>query len=614
MSNILYLREKANELPLCPGVYLMKNKDGKIIYVGKSKKLKNRVSSYFLGHAHSYKTEKMVRSVADFDTILCDTEIEALTLENVLIKKHSPKYNIKLKDAKSYPYIKVTDEQYPKLIVTRERTSDGSYYGPYSGMSDAYAAADAIRKIFLLPNCKRVFPRDIGKERPCLYKQMGKCCAPCADAISKKAYNELIKSAKRVLDGRTAETVAELEREMLAFAEKEQFEDALRCRNSIFALKKLSDKQKAVTSEKAELDAVSLYTDDICGVISVLSIRRGLLNSKNEFLFSADEISDSEAFSAFLFDYYSKASSLPREILLDTELEEEDLSPLCEHLCEKAGRKVSIRVPQRGESKKLCEMALTNAKERASRYRKEIEREDKALVLLAKTLSLEVLPERIEAYDISNIGSEHITASMVVYADGKMKKSDYRTFKIQTTGGVDDYGALREALTRRLSHIGDGSPSLGDSPDLILLDGGVGHVGVGVSVLDTLGLSIPVFGMVKDEHHKTRTLCDTENEFGIAHEQILYALIYRIQEEAHRFAVSHASNAKRKTLKRSVLCDIDGIGEKKAKLLLTAFGGVTRLSSASEEDIASVKGITQADAKKITAFFENRKAKKKTQP
>lgn len=607
MGDILYLREKANALPLCPGVYLMKNKDGKIIYVGKSKKLKNRVSSYFLSRAHSYKTEKMVQSVSDFDTILCDTEIEALTLENILIKKHSPKYNIKLKDAKSYPYIKITDEPYPKLIVTRERASDGSYYGPYSGMADAYAAADAIRKAFSLPNCKRSFPKDIGRERPCLYKQMGKCCAPCANSISQEAYNELIRAAKRTLDGKTSETVAELEREMLAFAEKEQFEDALRCRNSIFALKKLSEKQKAVTSDKTELDAISLYTDELCGVISVLSIREGLLISKNEFVFSSDEISDSEAFSAFLFEYYSSSSSLPRKILLDTVLEEEDLSPLSEHLRKRAGHRVLIHTPMRGEAKRLCEMAHSNAKERAARYRKEIEREDKALILLAKTLSLEILPERIEAFDISNIGSEHITASMVVYADGKMKRSDYRSFKIQSTDGVDDYGALREALTRRLSHIGDGSASLGDSPDLILLDGGVGHVGVGKSVLEALGLSIPIFGMVKDEHHKTRTLCDTENEFGIAHEQALYALIFRIQEEAHRFAVSHARDAKRKTLKKSVLCSIDGIGEKKAKTLLTFFGSVKRLSGAGVEDIASVRGITRADAERIVAFFEKKK-------
>ncbi len=607
MGDILYLREKANALPLCPGVYLMKNKDGKIIYVGKSKKLKNRVSSYFLSRAHSYKTEKMVQSVSDFDTILCDSEIEALTLENILIKKHSPKYNIKLKDAKSYPYIKITDEPYPKLIVTRERASDGSYYGPYSGMADAYAAADAIRKVFSLPNCKRSFPKDIGRERPCLYKQMGKCCAPCADSISREAYNELIRAAKRVLDGKTSETVAELEREMLAFAEKEQFEDALRCRNSIFALKKLSEKQKAVTSDKTELDAISLYTDELCGVISVLSVREGLLISKNEFVFSSDEISDSEAFSAFLFEYYSSSSSLPRKILLDTTLEEEDLSPLSEHLRKRAGHRVLIHTPKRGEAKRLCEMAQANAKERAERYRKEIEREDRALILLAKTLSLEILPERIEAFDISNIGSEHITASMVVYADGKMKRSDYRSFKIQSTDGVDDYGALREALTRRLSHIGDKSASLGDSPDLILLDGGVGHVGVGKSVLEALGLSIPIFGMVKDEHHKTRTLCDTENEFGIAHEQALYALIFRIQEEAHRFAVSHARDAKRKTLKKSVLCNIDGIGEKKAKILLTFFGSVKRLSGAGVEDIASVRGITRADAERIVAFFEKKK-------
>ncbi len=610
MSNIPYLREKANSLPLRPGVYLMKNKDKKVIYVGKSKKLKNRVSSYFLGKNHSYKTEKMVSSVADFDTILCDTEIEALTLENVLIKKYSPKYNIKLKDAKSYPYIKITDERYPKLIVTRERSSDGSYYGPYSSMQEAHSALDALRKIFLLPNCKRVFPRDIGKERPCLYRQMGRCCAPCCDDISEEAYKELIKSAKKVLDGKTSETIAELEAKMLSFAEKEQFEDALRCRNSIFALRKLSEKQKAVTDEKAQQDIISLFTDELCGVISILSIRNGLLISKNDFLFSADELSSSDALCAFLFDYYSDTGKIPSEILFDVDLEEEDATPLSEFLCAKAGHRVSLRTPKRSEAKKLCLMAQANARERAARYRREAEREDTALLLLAKTLSLDVLPNRIEAYDISNIGKEHITASMVVYEDGKMKKSDYRYFKIKTTDGVDDYGAMREALTRRLRHIGDGSASLGAAPDLILLDGGVGHVNVGKAALDDLSLSIPVFGMVKDEYHKTRTLCDSENEFGIAHEQAVYALIYRIQEEAHRFAVSRSSSAKRKTLKRSSLCNIRGIGEKKAKILLTAFGSINKLASATEEDISSVRGITKADAQSIVGYFEEKKKDK----
>ena len=582
----------------------MKNKDGKIIYVGKSKKLKNRVSSYFSGKANSYKTAKMVSLVCDFDTILCDSEIEALTLENTLIKKHTPKYNIKLKDSKSYPYIKITDEPYPKLIVTRERSGEGSYYGPYSGMSEAHSAKDAIGRVFLLPNCKRVFPRDIGKERPCLYRQMKRCCAPCAGDITENEYNLLIKSAKKVLEGKTAETVAELEKQMLAFAEKEQFEDALRCRDSIFALRKLSDKQKAVTDDKTQIDAISLYNDDLCGVISILSIRDGLLISKNEFLFSAEELFGSDAFSAFLFEYYAESNRIPREILVDVALEEEDADALSAYLKEKAGHKVTLTEPKRSEKKKLCLMAEANAKERAARYRSEIEREDKALILLAKTLKLEILPERIEAYDISNIGKEHITASMVVYEDGRMKKSDYRSFKIKTTDGVDDYGAMREALSRRLSHIGEDDSSLGKTPDLILLDGGVGHVNTGKSVLFEMNASIPIFGMVKDEHHKTRTLTDGENEFSIAREQSVYGLIYRIQEEAHRFAVKRSSEAKRKTLRRSSLCDIKGIGEKKAKILLTAFGGVGKLSAASAEDIASVKGITRADAENIVKHFE----------
>lgn len=609
MSNIEYLRKKASELPLSPGVYLMKNSDGKIIYVGKSKKLKNRVSSYFLSKSHSYKTAKMVSLVCDFDTILCDTEIEALTLENNLIKKHAPKYNIKLKDSKSYPYIKITAEPYPKLTVTRERSGEGSFYGPYSGMSEAIAAKDAISKIFLLPNCKRSFPRDIGKERPCLYRQMKRCCAPCVGDITEDEYRELIKSAKKVLDGRTSETIAELEKRMLAFAENEQFEEATRCRDSIFALRKLSDKQKAVTDEKSQTDAISLYNDDLCGVISILSIRDGLLISKNDFLFSAEELSGSDAFSAFLFSYYSEANSFPREILTDTELETEDKESLSAFLKERAGHKVEILLPKRSEKKKLCLMAEANAKQRAERYRTETEREDKALILLAKTLSLEILPERIEAYDISNIGKEHITASMVVYEDGKMKKSDYRSFKIRTTDGIDDYGAMREALSRRLSHIGEDESSLGKAPDLILLDGGIGHVNTGRSVLAEKELSIPVFGMVKDEHHKTRTLTDGQNEFSIAREQSVYGLIYRIQEEAHRFAVKRSSEAKRKTLRRSSLCDIKGIGEKKAKILLTAFGGIGKLSLASAEDIASVKGITRTDAELIVKHF-GQKAKK----
>ncbi len=605
-DNIAILREKASRLPASAGVYLMKNKDGDIIYVGKSKALKNRVSSYFIGNTHSYKTAKMVSHVSDFDYILCDSEIEALALENVLIKKHTPKYNIKLKDAKSYPYIKITDEEYPRIVVTRDRAGEGFFFGPYTGMADAYAAADAVKKIFRLPGCKRVFPRDIGKERPCLYSQMGRCCAVCTGNVSRDEHDALIKNAKKVLSGNTGEAIAELEAQMRSYAESELFEEAARCRNSIFALRKLSDKQKIITDEKSDFDAIALYNDSVCGVMSILSVQEGKLMAKNDFLFSADECVDSSAIGAFLCGYYADASHIPAKLLLDFSLDEEDLSLLSELLSQHKGKKVSIHTPQRGESKKLCALAEKNARERAERYKTETEREDKALLLLAQSLCLEVLPERIEAYDISNIGNEHITASMVVYEDKKMKKSDYRVFRINTTDGADDYGSMREVLRRRLSHIGDGSASLGTAPDLILLDGGKTHVAAGKEVLRELGLNIPTFGMVKDDYHKTRTLCDEENEFGISHEQILYTLIYRIQEEAHRFAVKHSSGAKRRTLRRSSLCDISGIGDKKAKLLLSAFGSIKRLSSASAEDISSVRGITRTDAENIVKYFENK--------
>jgi excinuclease ABC subunit C len=598
------LREKAAALPLCPGVYIMKNARGEIIYVGKSKLLKNRVSSYFIGKNHSYKTQKMVSQVADFDYIVCDTEIEALSLENVLIKKHTPKYNIKLKDAKSYPYIKIGTGSYPKISVTRDRRGEGMFFGPYSGISDAYSAVDAIKKTFKLPRCKREFPRDIGRERPCLYSQMGVCCAVCTGKVSKEHYASLIQSAKTVLSGGTSSAIAELDAQMKSYAENELFEEAARCRDSILALRKLSDKQRVVGSEQSELDAIALYNDELCGVISVFSVREGKLTAKNDFLFSSDECVDSAAICAFLCGYYDDCATPPAKIALDFSLEDEDLSSLEELLSAQRKKRVYVTTPKRGEAKSLCEMAAKNAKERAQRYRIDAEKEDRALLLLAKTLCLEVLPERIEAYDISNIGDEHICASMVVYADKKMKSSDYRIFKIKTTEGADDYASMREVLTRRLSHIGESDSSLGKRPDLILLDGGHAHVNVGKAVLRERSLDIPIFGMVKDEHHKTRTLCDGENELGIAHEQALYALIFRMQEEAHRFAVKHSSGAKRRTLRRSSLCDIDGIGDKKAKLLLSAFGSIKRLSEASEQDIASVRGITQRDAKNIKKHFE----------
>lgn len=601
--HILRLREKAAALPQQPGVYLMKDKNGKIIYVGKSRKLRNRVSSYFVGE-HNRKTARMVAGVADFDTILCDSEMEALSLENVLIKQHTPHYNIKLKDAKSYPYIKMTDSPYPRLIVTRDRgAGHGRYFGPYSGTAAAYAAADAVNRIFRLPTCRRVFPRDIGRERPCLYRQLGRCIAPCTGEISREEYQTRISAACAVLDGGVRDTVRLLEDEMLRHAEAERFEEAARCRDSIAALRHLTEKQKVVADASVEQDVFAVYTDDACGVLAMLTVREGKLCGKNEFVFSAAEIPDADSLSAFLYDFYRDGALIPRKILLAFSLEEGAYETLSRLFSERAGHRVVLHTPQRGPKRSLCAMAEANAKERAARYAADLVREDKTLITLCHLLGLEVLPERIEAYDISNLGAEHIKAAMVVYAEGGMKRADYRSFSIRSTDGIDDYGAMREVLTRRLSHLGDGSPSLGTAPDLILLDGGAAHVSVGRQVLATLGLSIPIFGMVKDEFHKTRALTDGEREISIALEGAVFAMIYQIQEEVHRVALRHTMGAKRKTLRRSKLEDIPGIGPVRAKLLLAAFGGLARLKRAQEDDIAAVRGISRAEAAAVYHYF-----------
>ena len=610
-DNLLHLREKASRLPATPGVYLMKDAHGKVIYVGKSRRLCNRVTSYFTGE-HTAKTARMVASVADFDTILCDSEMEALSLENTLIKQHSPRYNIKLKDAKSYPYIRLSGGAYPRLSVSRDRRSgDGSkFFGPYPGISAAYAAQDAVNRIFRLPVCRRVFPRDIGRERPCLYYQMGRCMGPCTGKVSEEDYKSVVRAACAVLDGDVRRTVSKLESTMTALAEAERFEEAARCRDSILALRRLTEQHKVVAEANVEQDVFALYTDDTCGVLSMLSVREGKLCAKNEFVFSATELSEGDALSAFLYDFYRDASRLPREILLDFSMEDEELSMLAEVFSGRAGRRIYLSVPVRGAKKKLCTMAHANARERAARYREDCIREDKTLATLCRLLGLEILPDRIEAYDISNIGAEHITAAMVVYAEGGMKRRDDRTFRIETTDGVDDYGAMREALSRRLSHIGDGSPSLGETPDLILLDGGATHVGVGRAVLAEMGLSIPIFGMVKDDFHTTRALTDGEREISIATETAVFTMIYKIQEEVHRVAVSHTMNAKRKTLRHSSLESIRGIGPTKAKRLLAAFGTITRLRAAHEDNIAAVRGITPQDAAAVYGHFHKKKEEK----
>lgn len=606
------LLEKANTLPLCPGVYIMKNASGKVIYVGKSRKLKNRVSQYFQNSAKNVKTLRMVSSVDNFDYIVCTTEIEALTLENTLIKQYSPKYNIKLKDAKAYPYIKITNEDYPRITFTRTRSNDkAKYFGPYSGTATVFSVLSLLYKSLGIPSCKRKFPRDIGKERPCIYKQMKQCCGVCAGDVSKEEYNNLIRSAADILRGNTAKARHDIEEEMYKYAESENFEAAIRCRDTISALEKLTEKQKVVSSSRENHDVVGIYFGEVCTAISLLNVRDGVLVNKSDYVFGNDRVIDDSSLSTFLCDYYRGKDDIPAEILLSFEMEAEEKELVAEYLKSLVGTNVDVRTPERGDKKALAGIAVSNAEQAALQYVSETEKSDTILVSLAEALGLEVLPSRIEAYDISNIGAEHKTAGMIVCEDGKLKKSDYRSFVIKSVEGTDDYACMREALRRRFAHLDDESGSFSNIPDLVLLDGGRTHVSCVRETLAEMGIEVPVFGMVKDEYHKTRALCDEENEISIAADKELFVFIYKIQEEIHRFTVSKMTAAKLKTLKTSSLEKIKGIGAKKARAVLLKFGTLEAVKCATTDELAEVKGVSAKDAENIYNHFHPLEGDKK---
>ena len=604
-----YLRKKSNGLPRTPGIYIMKDRNDKVIYVGKSRSLKDRVSQYFhLSQDANIKTIRMVSQVNDFDTILCDTEIEALALENVKIKQYTPKYNILLKDSKSYPYIKITmNEQYPRISMTRKRMLDGAkYFGPYSGASVVYGIIGVLQRSLNIPMCKRAFPRDIGKERPCIYKQIGKCSAPCDNSILQEDYYKTMECAVDVLRGNIKEAVKSLENQMYSYAENEKFEDAARCRDGIEALRKLRDGQKVVGSPDDEFDIISVYSDNLTTSISVFYIRSGIISDSESFVFGSTEMTADEGYeymTSFITGLYSKREYIPSEILLAFDFDENELELAQEYIRKISERAVKIRIPKKGETKRLCEMVTLNAAEQARQYKSRLEQDTKILSKLAEALNLECIPERIEVYDISNLGNEHITAGMIVSENGKLKKSDYRVFKIKNQVGADDYSAMKEVILRRMSHLSDTSGSFSLAPDLILLDGGMTHVSVVKQALLENGFEVPVFGMVKDEHHKTRTLVTESEEISIAKEQSLFVFLYKLQEEVHRFSVSKMDSAKRKTLRKFSIEQVDGIGKKKAQILMKHFKTLADLKNASVEEISRVKGISTKDAEKIFEFL-----------
>ncbi len=603
------LLEKANSLPLCPGVYIMRDKNAKIIYIGKSRKLKNRVSQYFQQSKKNVKTSRMVAGVEDFDYIVCKTEIEALTLENSLIKQNTPKYNIKLKDAKSYPYIKITDEEYPKILFTRNRLSDkGKYYGPFSGSSIAYSILDIIHKSLGVPNCKRKFPQDFGKERPCIYYQMKQCCGLCTGNVSKEEYFSLIQCATDILKGNISSATNVLCEQMQKFAESEQFEAAARCRDTIRALELLNQKQSVVASPDTNIDVFGFYSDEFVSCISVMYVRGGIVNDKADFVFNSDAITDNEALASFVANHYMNRDYVPRSILLSFELEADDINMLEEFLSQKSDHRVYVKHPERGSNKELTMVVYGNAQEKARQTKLETQKDEDVLINLARLLKLETLPERIEAYDISNIGTENITAGMVVYENAKPCKADYRLFKIKSLiNTTDDYASMQEALRRRIKHLKeDQKGSFAKFPDLILIDGGKGHISAVKQVFQDEGIDLPVFGMVKDEFHKTRALCTDTEEINIAKERAIFMLIYKIQEEVHRFTVEKVMAAKQATLKHSSLEKIAGIGPSKAKALLGAFGTMSALKNATEAEISAVKGISKTDARHIFAYFRGK--------
>ena len=603
------LLEKANELPMCSGVYIMKDKNGKIIYVGKSRKLKNRVTQYFRNSQKNYKTSKMVSAVNDFEYIVCKSEIEALTLENLFIKQYSPKYNIKLKDAKSYPYIKITSEEYPKIVFTRKRAQDkAKYFGPFSGVSIVYSVLDIIHKTLGIPMCNRNFPKDIGKERPCIYYQMKQCCGLCTGNVTKEEYLEQIKCATEILRGNISVSKRELEQKMIEYAEEENFEAAIRCRDTITALERLNQKQNVIASPDTDMDIFGLFTDDTCNCISSMYLREGAVSDKQDFVFSSDVETDSGTLTSFLVEHYIQRAYIPKVVATSFHLDEGDRSVVVEFLEQKSGHKVEIRVPERGNFKQLLDTVVSNAEERVRQEKIKNEKDNTVLLELANLLRLETLPQRIEAYDISNIGSENITAGMVVFVDGKPYKSDYRSFKIRTVvNGTDDYASMREALDRRFVHLKeDDNGSFSEYPDLLLIDGGNTHVAVAKEIMKKHGLEFSIYGMVKDDYHKTRALCTDKEEINIAKNRSIFNLIYNIQEEVHRFTVSRTMNAKRKTLKHSSLEKIRGIGAAKAKKILTFLGTLDAVKNANIDELSKISGVSKKDAEEIYYYFHPR--------
>ena len=575
------LKDKALSLPYAPGVYIMRNKDDKVIYVGKAKKLKNRVSQYFQDTAsHSPKTRIMVSHIHHFDVIVAASEFEALVLECSLIKRHSPKYNILLKDDKGYPYLRLNmKEIYPKMELVSKIADDGAeYFGPYGGRAVTHSVMEAIRLTLKLPGCSKVFPRDIGKDRPCLNYHMNQCAGWCQASRSCTEYRERMEQARHLLKGNYKEVAEQLKAQMLNAADALDFELAASLRDRLKAVEALGTRQLVTAGTLADTDVVGYGETEAKACFAVLHFSGGNLLDKDYEVFPVPD-DKTEAVSSLLKQFYLSRGLAPKRVLLPFELEDGEL--FSELLEQKYGCRPKLRVPQRGDNLRLVELANTNAMEEAQRVTGKEERVSATLTSLGKMLSMDP-PKRIESFDISNISGTDIVASMVVFQDGKPRKSDYKKFKLEGLSNQDDYASMHQVLKRRFSHYKAGDTGFEAAPDLLLIDGGINHARVAVEALSELKLAFPVFGMVKDDRHRTRALVTPEGqEIRIDNNQAIFALIGNIQEETHRFAITYHRSLRSKRLRYSELDGIPGIGPKRKQELLKQFKSLTAIGQAT---------------------------------
>ena len=606
------LQEKLHKLPQKPGVYMMKDASGKIIYVGKAKVLRNRVRQYFQkGANHSLKTQIMVSKIFDLDYIICDSEMEALVLESNLIKENKPRYNILLKDDKHYPYIKITlNEEYPRMLFVRRIKNDGAkYFGPYPSGYSIKETMELLKNIFLLPHCSKRFPRDMKKERPCLYYAMGRCSGICQGNVSSAEYRKLYKNIVRFLEGKDDEVIGVLEQEMHLASQNLEFERAALLRDRVASVKRLGERQKVITDSVGDVDVIAVAAEDSLSSAEVFYIRGGRLIGKDSFdLSSGINQEPKDILGEFVLAFYSRENFIPKTILLSHHID--DMETVEELLTEKRGSRTYIKVPERGDNKKTVDMAYSNALKNIENYKTSKIKENlrqKSVTELASVLGLEVIPDRIESYDISHISGSDSVASMVVFENGKSAKKEYRRFKIKTVEGANDTASLREVLYRRLTHeMRAGDKRFANLPDLILLDGGKGQLNAIKELFRELDVDIPVFGMVKDDKHRTRALLSDEGEVYLNPTGSVFHLITNIQDEVHRFAIEYHRSLHRKNTMESELEKIEGIGKQKRIALLSHFRSIAKIKAASVEELSAVKGISKKNAEEIKGYFEGK--------